>query len=123
MKNYQLQSRQKLTNVMQLFLPVILLILCMFLKEAIVSNTAVFANQEISLPIPYFFNIPLKPLSTFGQFFNVSDCLEWYQYSFNTSTATKEDMEYFGANTGSPMSRPKSSGMLSDLSMHTLPCK
>lgn len=78
MKNYQLQSRQKLTNLLQLLLPVVLLSLCMFLREAIVSNTAVFANQDISLPIPFFYNLPLKPLSAFGQFFNVSDCLEWY---------------------------------------------
>lgn len=84
----------------------------MFLREAIVSNTAVFANQDITVPVPFFYNLPLKPLSIFGQFFNVSDCLEWYQYTFNTSSATEEDMAYFGVNTGAPISRPESSGML-----------
>lgn len=39
------------------------------------------------------------------------------------SSATQEDIEYFGGNTGAPMKRPRSSGMLDDLIMQTLPCK
>ena len=75
----------------------------MFLREAIVSNSSVFANQEISLPIPFWYNVPLAPVSRLGQFFNVSDCLEWYQFAFNRSTATQEDIDFFGFNTGEPL--------------------
>lgn len=95
----------------------------MFLREAIVSNSAVFANQEISLPIPFFYNIPMQPVSSLGMFFNVSDCLEWYQFTFNKTTATQEDMDYFGMNTGSPIQRPKSKGMLNKMNMLSIPCK
>jgi len=97
----------------------------MFLREAIVSNSEVFANSEINIPIPFFYNMPLKPVSTFRQFFNVTDCLEWYLYSFNNETATQEDKEFFGYNDGLPMRNPKSRGMLKGggKNIFEMPCK
>jgi len=38
------------------------------------------------------------------------------------STATQEDIEYFGGNTGIPMHMPKSSGMLNKENMMASPC-
>ena len=59
-----------------------------FLREAVVSNMEVFSNSEISVPVPFFYNVPLKPLSELGKFFNVTDCLEYYIYTFNQEKAT-----------------------------------
>lgn len=122
MKNYQLQMRQKLTNVLQIFMPILFISIVMFLREAIVLGSAVWANQDIQLPVPFFYNLPMKPLSTLGLLFNVTDCLEWYQFSFNTSTATQEDIEYFGMNQGFPMHSPQSSGMLRKDMMQQITC-
>ena len=82
----------------------------MFLKEALVAQTIVIMNENISLPIPFFYNIPLKPFRSFGgfSFFNVTDCNEWYLYGFNKSTTTEKDKEYFGMNEGIPMTKPRS---------------
>ena len=41
----------------------------------------------------------------------VSTCDQWYMYTFSDVT-NKEDIEFFGYNTGSPMNRPYSSNML-----------
>ena len=39
------------------------------------SNTSVLANTEIIVPIPFFYGLPLGPLSNIpGSFFNVSEC-------------------------------------------------
>ena len=92
-----------MTNFLQIFIPILGLTFMMFLREAVVSNMEVFSNNEIAIPIPFFYQLPLKPLSVFGKFFNVTDCLEWYQYSFNKDYATKEDMDFFGHNDGIPM--------------------
>lgn len=101
-----------LTNTLQLTMPIVALCIMVFMREALVESTSLFSNQEITVPIPFYYNLPLKALTTLGQYFNVTDCNEFYLYSFNKETATKEDEDYFGANEGLPMTRPKSSGML-----------
>lgn len=56
-----------------------------------IQNTEVFLNDEnISLPIPFFYNMPLKPFRSFDAFtfFNVTECEEWYLYQFNENTTT-----------------------------------
>ena len=63
----------------------------MLVREAVLSNTDVLANQEISLPIPYLYNLPMKPLASFGKFFNVTDCHEWYMFYFNETTTSEHD--------------------------------
>jgi hypothetical protein len=80
----------------------------------------VFANINIEVPVPFIYNIPLKPLSNFpdSMVFNVSDCNEWYLYRFNES-ATDEDREFFGSNTGYPINKPERSGMLGHNMMTT----
>lgn len=70
----------------------------MFLREAMVEGTSLFANQEINLPVPFYYNLPLKALSSLGAMFNVTDCDEWYMYSFNKQTTTQQDRDYFGYN-------------------------
>lgn len=99
-------------NILQVLVPIMGLSFMMFLREAVVSNMEVFSNSEISVPVPFFYNFPLKPLSIFGQFFNVTDCLEYYRYSFDQEKATKEDKEFFGHNDGLPMYNPAGKGML-----------
>ena len=78
----------------------------MFLGEAVVQSSQVFANKEIAVPIPHYYNLPLKALSALGMIFNVTSCDEWYMYSFNKSTTTQEDRDYFGFNEGKDMWNP-----------------
>ena len=66
----------------------------------------------------------MKPFATFGAFFNVTDCNEWYMYEFNETTTTEKDRKYFGANNELPLTRPKSEGMLKGgLNILEVPCK
>ena len=48
------------------------------------ANVEVFANMNIAVPVPFIYNVPLKPLSNFPEVsvFNVSDCHAWYMYKF-----------------------------------------
>jgi hypothetical protein len=68
-------------------------------------------NKPIKFPIPIFYNLPMKPLASFGVMFNVTDCMEWYMYQFD-SDVPQEDRDYFGQNSGVPLKRHESSGML-----------
>jgi hypothetical protein len=52
----------------------------MFIRDALVANSDVLANININLPVPFIYNFPLKPLASFGMFFNVTECDEWYMY-------------------------------------------
>lgn len=96
---------------MLILVPIFGLMCLCFVRDAVVSNSDVFANINIAVPVPYIFNVPLKPLASFGQFFNVSECDEWYMFQFDNSTADK-DKQFFGSNNGHPMLFPQSSGML-----------
>ena len=90
-KNFIIQKRQKFTNIIQILVPIFGLILLVFLREAVIQNTEVFLNDEnISLPIPFFYNMPLKPFRSFDAFtfFNVTECEEWYLFQFNENTTT-----------------------------------
>mmetsp|Transcript_15182 Transcript_15182/g.23439 ORF Transcript_15182/g.23439 Transcript_15182/m.23439 type:complete len:127 (-) Transcript_15182:736-1116(-) len=94
-----------------MFLPIFGLLVLMFLQIGFLNNSQILMNQEISLPIPYWFNLPLKALSSLRSFIHVTDCQEWYYYQF-TENATDRDISYFGSNEGLPMTNPESSGML-----------
>ena len=50
-------------------------------------------------------------MTKLGLIFNVTECDEWYMYSFDDDIE-EEDKVYFGYNTGSPMSKSESEGML-----------
>ena len=82
-----------------------------FLREAVMSNQDVLTNQKIAIPIPFFYNLPLKPLAVFGAYFNVTDCNEWYLYQFEDDVPNS-DREFFGKNEGFPLSKHESKGML-----------
>lgn len=101
-----------MTNILQVVVPILALLILMFLREAVVESTQLFANQEVSVPIPFYYNLPLKALSSLGALFNVTDCDEWYLYSFNNQTATQHDKDYFGFNQGQHITNPRGSGML-----------
>lgn len=74
-----------------------------FLRKVCLANSEFISNTEIRLPVPFFYNVPLKPLSSLpGSIFNVTDCNEWYMYQFNEGV-TPEDRTFFGHNTGVPM--------------------
>ena len=90
----------------------------------VLANAGVVANLNIIVPIPFIYNIPLKPLSNFENIvFNVSECNEWYLYTFEPDTP-QEDKEFFGRNPGSPLLRPQDKGMLkSGTNVLTIPCK
>lgn len=92
-------------------MPIFGLVCLVFLREAVLANADVLANKTISLPIPYIYNLPMKPLAAFGEFFNVTECDEWYMFQFDTNI-TADDKNFFGHNEGLPMKRPVSSGML-----------
>lgn len=78
-------------NVVSLFAPLFGLVCLVFLREALLDQSAAFINEIISVPIPQFFNVPLQPFSTFASFtfFNVSECNEWYLYKFNPNTTNE----------------------------------
>lgn len=94
------------------------------LRAAVLANAEVLANTNIAVPIPFIYNIPMKPLSNFESIvFNISDCNEFYSFDFEES-ATDEDRIYFGENNGTPMIFPESSGMLTQgVNILTTPCK
>jgi len=70
------------------------------LKHAVMANADVLMNLNIAIPVPFIYNVPLKPLSNFNNnIFNVTECDEWYMYSY-ASNATNEDRQYFGSNEG-----------------------
>jgi hypothetical protein len=53
------------------------------LRAAVLANAEVLANTNIAVPIPFIYNIPMKPLSNFESIvFNVSDCNEFYTFDF-----------------------------------------
>jgi ABC-type multidrug transport system ATPase subunit len=118
-----LKYRQLNMSIIQIMCPLIGLIITTLLKEMVLSNAEALANVSILLPIPFIYNIPLKPLSNFeGMVFNVSECHEFYMYSFENDVP-QEDRDYFGKNTGSPMKSPETSGMLSaGRNVLTSPC-
>ena len=89
----------------QICVPIFGLMCMSFLRDAILSNSDMLANKDFNQPIPYIYNIPLAPLAKLGQFFNVSECDEWYMYQFDENTKP-EDKEYFGYNEGLPWLRP-----------------
>jgi hypothetical protein len=114
-----------ITNLMQLLVPLFGLLVLYFLREALLDQSAAFINEVISLPIPFFYNIPLKPFRSFSSltFFNVSECDEWYLYKFNESSTDASDRAYFGANDGVPMYDPESEGMLTaGINVLGIPC-
>jgi len=80
--------------------------------------------MNIAVPIPFIYNMPLKPLSNFeSTVFSVTDCNEWYMYNFGAE-ATEADKAYFGFNDGVPMTKPVSSGMMTQgHGMLSTPCK
>lgn len=58
-----------------------------FLRSVAMANTQVLANTEIRIPIPFFYNLPLGPISNIpGSFFNVSECHEWYMYQYSPNS-------------------------------------
>lgn len=107
-----LQYRQMFSTFLLLFVPTFGLAMIAFLRSITTANQDTLANISIHVPVPYFYNIPLQPLSTFeGVLFNVTDCNEWYMFSF-ADNVSEEDRSYFGRNEGL-LDTPYSSGMLS----------
>lgn len=108
---------------MQLSLPVFGLLVIMLMREGVLANSQFLANTVIQLPIPFFYNIPLKPFASFGIFFNVTECDEWYMYQFNEDVP-EADRNYFGHNEGRTMKRENNStGMLTGgLNILETPC-
>lgn len=99
-------NRSRIENLVQIIFPLFGLTILNLLRNAAQANAQTLANIEINVPIPFFYNIPMKPLSNFEvAVFNVSDCNEWYLYRYG-GEATEEDREYFGRNEGVPMWDP-----------------
>jgi hypothetical protein len=57
-----------------------------FLREGALQHTDLFANQEMALPFPFWFNLPLKPLSAMRKLLDVTDCHQWYMFQFGENT-------------------------------------
>jgi hypothetical protein len=87
------------------------LILMRFLMEGVLQNGDALVNRSIKIPVPTFYNFPMGPIASLGVLVNVTTCNEFYVYQFDASVP-KEDREYFGYNTGSPMKSHESAGML-----------
>lgn len=68
-------------------------------------------DKLIYAPFPYVYNLDYDTIAGTIGFFNVSSCDIWYMYEFDKSVSPA-DKDFFGYNTGVPMTNPKSSGML-----------
>ncbi len=69
--------------VLQLVMPIFALMCVGLLKSALMANADALANFNIVVPVPFLYNMPLKPLSNFEQIiFNVTTCHEFYMYTF-----------------------------------------
>lgn len=70
--------------------PLFGLIVMIFLREALLAQSVIFMNESITVPIPFFYNIPLSPFKTLDTVthLNVTDCNEWYLFEYNKSTTT-----------------------------------
>ena len=102
-----------MNTIMQIVCPIFGLACVSILRAAVMANADIIANISIVVPIPFIYNIPMKPLSNFEHIiFNVSDCNEWYMYKFEDGVP-EEERKYFGSNEGVPLISPESSGMLS----------
>jgi hypothetical protein len=110
------------TNLCQMVTPILVLLIVLILKEVSKSNIEFMAEFSIYLPVPYLFHLPYEPLSNFGKVFNISDCEQWYFVEF-LEEADQETKEFFGYNTGFPMHKPESEGMLSNKNVMTFPCR
>lgn len=60
------------------------------------------ASSSFYIPIPFIFNIPYKPFSALGMFFNITDCNQWYMYQFEDNVP-EADKLFWGENKGMPM--------------------
>ena len=87
------------TNIAQLAIPIFGLLLMRFLMEGVLTNGESLVNRSIKIPIPIFYNLPMKPIASLGVLINVTDCNEFYTYQSDPSVP-EEDREYFGYNTG-----------------------
>lgn len=119
-----LQSRQIVSTLTQIVCPLFGLLTVHILRAAVLANAEVIANINIIVPIPFIYNIPMKPLSNFESIvFNVSECDEWYMYTFEEDTP-QTDKDFFGFNPGEPLLRPRDEGMLrAGRNVLTSPCK
>lgn len=63
------------------------------------SSMDMFTDRSLYIPIPYIFNIPYKPFQALSNYFNISDCLQWYMYEFEP-TSNASTRAFFGQNTG-----------------------
>jgi len=115
--------RQVGTNICQVLTPIFGLLVVVAMKEVGGSNLQYIGDLHIYVPIPQMFHLPYKPLSSLGKVFNVSECDQWYLYSFDHG-ASQESKDFFGYNTGSPIHRPQSSGMINGrTSVLQYPCE
>mmetsp|Transcript_27001 Transcript_27001/g.41141 ORF Transcript_27001/g.41141 Transcript_27001/m.41141 type:complete len:113 (+) Transcript_27001:150-488(+) len=94
-------------------MPIFGILALMFARVMITNNVESLANFDVKLPVPQFFNVPLKPLTALQDFLYISECDEWYVYQMS-ELAEEEDREFFGFNTGVPPNFPEGQGMLSD---------
>ena len=93
-----LKSRQKVMMVLQVVMPIFALMCVSLLKSALMANADALANFNIVVPVPFLYNMPLKPLSNFEQIiFNVTTCHEFYMYNFKGNDS-EADKAYFGKN-------------------------
>lgn len=74
------QSRMKQTFALQIFIPVFGLAVMSLIRDILAANADVLANQKVEIPIPHFFNLPLKSFKSLGLFFNITECDEFYLY-------------------------------------------
>lgn len=84
LKLITLQRRQLFNTIMQIVCPIFGLACVSILRSAVMANADIIANISIMVPVPFIYNVPLKPLSNFEHIiFNVSDCHEWYMFKFD----------------------------------------
>ena len=89
--------RQVGTNICQAITPIIGLCVVYVFRYLGTTSLDLINGKSMYIPIPFIFNLPLKPFSTFNPYFNISDCNQWYLYQFSEH-ADDETKTFWGQN-------------------------
>ena len=101
-KNWILQRRSKCTNILQMFVPIVSLLLVWLIGLTSEERWTNFVDVEVFVPVPYIFGLEYKTIKNLGgEPIMIDNCDKWFFYEFE-SNATKATQEYWGFNDGRP---------------------
>jgi hypothetical protein len=98
---------------MQMFIPVLGIMLTWLIGLAGIDDVSNLANNPIFVPLPYFFGMEYRALANIvGKPIKVDNCDKWFYVDWGNDTI-QETKDYFGRNTGEWGSNEGTYGMIS----------